>query len=117
GQTYFVANAAGYLENEGQFLNLASQLYNNDNPFGCARIIEKGMDDGVIEEDEDNLSFLGTCWQLAREDAKAAPVLERAAALSDDGELYVRLGRVYMTLSEWEKSIDAFNSGLEKGID
>lgn len=115
GETLYVANAAGFLDTESQLLNLASQLYNNDNPFGCSTVITEGMAEGLIEEDEENLSFLATCLQLAREDAKAAPILERAAPLAEDGELFMRLGRVYMTLSEWEKAVDAFNKGFEKG--
>jgi tetratricopeptide (TPR) repeat protein len=115
GETLFVANAAKYLDTEAQLLNLASQLYNNDNPFGCSKVISEGMSKGVIEEDEDNLSFLATCYQLAREDAKAAPILERAAPMAEDGELFIRLGRVYMTMSEWDNAIKAFNDGLEKG--
>jgi hypothetical protein len=115
GQILYVSNAAGYLDQESQLLNLASQLYNNDNPFGCSEVISKGMADGIIEEDEGNLSFLGTCYQLAREDGKAAPVLERAVAISEDGELSARLGRIYMTMSEWEKAVASFNLGLQKG--
>jgi len=114
-QTYYVANAGGYLDSEAELVNLASQLYNNDNPYGCAKIINKGMEEGVIEQDENNLSFLATCYQLAREDAKAAPYLERAAEMSEDGELYARLARVYMTIGDFEKSIEAFRKAFEKG--
>ena len=35
--------------------------------------------------------------------------------MADDGELYARLGRIYSTMTEWEKSIDAFNQAMEKG--
>jgi len=114
-QSYYVTDSLGYLDSDSQLVNLAAQLYNNDYPYGCARIMERGMADGIIEEDESNLSFLSTCYQIAREDEKAAPPLERAAAMSDDGENYARLGRIYATMTEWEKSIDAFNTALEKG--
>ena len=114
-QSYYVTDSLGYLDSDSQLVNLAAQLYNNDYPYGCARIMERGMADGIIEEDEGNLSFLSTCYQIAREDEKAAPPLERAAAMSDDGENYARLGRIYATMTEWEKSIDAFNTALEKG--
>ena len=114
-QSYYVTDSLGYLDSDSQLVNLAAQLYNNDYPYGCARIMERGMADGIIEEDESNLSFLSTCYQIAREDEKAAPPLERAAAMSADGENYARLGRIYATMTEWEKSIDAFNTALEKG--
>lgn len=114
-RSYYVAEALGYLDSDSQLINLAAQLYNNDYPYGCARIMERGMADGIIPEDEGNLSFLSTCYQIAREDEKAVDPLERAAAMSDDGELYARLGRIYSTMLEWEKSLEAFNTALEMG--
>ena len=114
-QSYYVTDTLGYLDSESQLVNLAAQLYNNDYPYGCARIMEEGMSEGIIEEDEGNLSFLSTCYQIAREDAKAAPPLEKAAALSEGGENYARLGRVLMTLEEFDKAVDAFTMAFEKG--
>jgi len=60
-QSYYVTDSLGYLDSDSQLVNLAAQLYNNDYPYGCARIMERGMADGIIEEDEGNLSFLSTC--------------------------------------------------------
>jgi len=114
-QLYYVAETGGYLDSENEYIQLASQLYNNENPFGCAQMIKKGMENGLIEEDEDNLSFIAQCYQLAREDSLALPYLERAAAMSDDGELYARLGRVYMTLDDMDKAADAFEAAFDKG--
>jgi len=73
------------------------------------------MAEGIIEEDEGNLAFLSTCYQIAREDAKAASPLERAAAMSEDGEHYARLGRIYATMSEFEKCVEAFDNAFDKG--
>jgi tetratricopeptide (TPR) repeat protein len=113
--TLYVADAGGYLDTENQLLNLATQLYNNDNPYGCAEVFVKGFESEVIKEDEDNLAFTATCYQIAREDAKAVPYLERAAEMSDEGELYARLGRVLMTLNEFERATEAFVEALRKG--
>jgi tetratricopeptide (TPR) repeat protein len=113
--TYYVANAADMLDTESQLINFASHLFNNDNPYGCATVIETGMEEGIIEQDEDNLALIAQCYQQAREDARAAPLLEQAAMLSDDGELYNWLGRVYMTIGEFDKAVDAFDMALEKG--
>jgi tetratricopeptide (TPR) repeat protein len=114
-RSYYVVNTLGHLDSDAQLINLAAQLYNNDYPYGCARIIEKGMQDGIIPEDEGNLSFLSTCYQIAREDEKAVTPLERAAAMSDDGENYSRLGRIYSTMGEFEKCVDAFTTAIDKG--
>ena len=110
-----MVDTLGHLDSESQLVNLAAQLYNNDYPFGCARIMERGMSEGIIEEDEGNLKFLSTCYQIAREDAKAVEPLERASEMSEDGENYARLGRIYSTLGDFEKSIEAFDLSLEKG--
>ena len=115
GQSYYVTNALGHLDSEAQLVNLAAQLYNSDYPYGCARIMEKGMSDGIIEEDAGNLSFLSTCYQIAREDEKAVEPLERAAVMTEDGENYARLGRIYSTMQEFEKSVESFEMALEKG--
>ncbi|MDG2176181.1 MAG: hypothetical protein P8M72_08650 [Gammaproteobacteria bacterium] len=114
-QSYYVVDTLGHLDSDSQLVNLAAQLYNNDYPYGCARIMERGMSDGIIEQDEDNLKFLSTCYQIAREDAKAVEPLERAAEMSEDGDSYARLGRIYSTLGDFEKSVEAFDLALEKG--
>lgn len=114
-QSYYVVNTLEHLDSDSQLINLAAQLYNNDYPYGCARIMEKGMNDGIIEQDEDNLAFLSTCYQIAREDEKAAVPLERAAAMSEDGEHYARLGRIYSTMTEFGKCVEAYDNAFEKG--
>jgi tetratricopeptide (TPR) repeat protein len=114
-QSYYVVDTLGHLDSDSQLINLAAQLYNNDYPYGCARIMERGMSDGIIEQDEGNLQFLSTCFQIAREDAKAIVPLARAAEMSEDGENYARLGRIYSTLGNFEESVNAFDQALEKG--
>lgn len=114
-RSYYVTNALGYLDTDSQLVNLAAQLYNSEYPYGCARVMQEGMDEGIIEEDEGNLAFLSTCYQIAREDEKAAPPLERAAEMSEDGEHFARLGRIYSTMAEFEKAVDAFERAFEKG--
>ena len=114
-QSYSVVDTLGHLDSDSQLINLAAQLYNNDYPYGCARIMERGMSDGIIEQDEGNLSFLSTCYQIAREDAKAVEPLARAAEMAEDGEYYARLGRIYSTLGDFENSIESFDMALEKG--
>ncbi|MDT8397035.1 MAG: tetratricopeptide repeat protein [Pseudomonadales bacterium] len=116
-QTYYVANAMGYLESENQLMNLAFQLFNNDNPYGAAKLVADGIAAGVIKETESNLSFLSQSWQIAREDEKAIEPLIKAAEISEEdaGELYARLGRAYLNLSEFKKAADAFETALKEG--
>src|SRR5690606_16935213 len=82
---YWVAGKAEYLDSESELVNLAAQLSNYDNPYGAAKVMEEGIEQGIIEETDDNLTFLAQFYQLAREDEAAIPPLIRAAEMSGDG--------------------------------
>ena len=41
--------------------------------------------------------------------------MEEAAARSEDGELYTRLGNIYLDGDEFKKAIDAITKGLARG--
>ncbi len=41
--------------------------------------------------------------------------MEKAAAKSDDGELYARLGNIYLDGDQFKKAIEAINKGLQRG--
>lgn len=112
---YYASGTGNYLESDSDFVTLASLLNNNDNPYGCAEVMAKALEAGKVEEDEDNLSLTATCYRLAREDAKAIPYLEKAAEISETGELYAGLARVYMTLGDYEAAEATFKKAFEKG--
>lgn len=112
---YYVSYIGGFLKAESDFRNLASILSNFDNPYGCGKTMEKSLADGVVEATEDNLFLTGTCFRLAREDARAIPFMERAADLSDTGDKYFTLGVTHMVLADWQKAVDAFTKAIEKG--
>ena len=46
---------------------------------------------------------------------KAIPAMEKAAAKAETGELYARLGTIYLDGDQNEKAITAINRGLSKG--
>ena len=68
-----------------------------------------------FEEKSKNYELTGSAWRQAQEVAKAIPNMEKAAELSDKGELYTRLGNVYLDSDEHKKAIGAVNKGLSKG--
>lgn len=113
-EVYYVAHAADYLDSQAEFVNLAAQMSQFDNPFGAAVVMEEGIEKGIVEETEDNLVFLSQFWQLAREDERALDPLIRAAEMTGDPELYARLGRIYMTLGDFGKAVEAFNTAFRE---
>ncbi len=112
---YETAFEAGWLQRSNEFVQLSQLLLQAETPVKAALIMEAGLDEGVVESTENNWRVLAQAWQLAREDQKAIPALSRAAGLSDDGELNLRLAQSHQNLEQWQECIDAAREGLDKG--
>ncbi len=105
----------GYLQDAHHAKNLANLYLMHGLPVKAAKLLEKEINAGRIEANERNLTLLSQSWYQAREDKKSIPPLERAAAQSGTGELYVRLGQSHMNLSQWQAAAEAVKKGLAKG--
>jgi tetratricopeptide (TPR) repeat protein len=102
--------------NKGTELVQMAYLYlNGEVPYKAAKVMDKGLDSDVVEDTSKNWEILGNAYRQAQEVAKAIPAMERAAAKSDDGELYARLGNIYLDGEQYDKAIDAINKGLQRG--
>ena len=118
-----------FLDKESEYQALAQMLLLNKNPYWAAQVLVAGQNKKitikdektgeeeifpVIKESEKNLKLLGDAWRMAQEIDKAIPVLERAAKLSKDGDLYVLLGNLYLYEDRMEDSIRAIENALKK---
>jgi tetratricopeptide (TPR) repeat protein len=113
--TLEAAYDGGYLTTQNQYLSVASLLLQSEVPYKAAKVMTEGIKKNIIEENVNNLKFLAQAWLLAQEPDNAIEALQKAAKKSDDGELYVRLGRSYADLDQWSNCIDSVRSGLKKG--
>lgn len=105
----------GYIKESHQIMNLANLYMLHGLPFKAGKLLEKELAAKRIERSENNLRLLSQAWQQAQEDEKAIPPLEQAAALAQDGELYVRLAQSYINLERWDNAVQALQKGLAKG--
>jgi tetratricopeptide (TPR) repeat protein len=105
----------GDLKKSGDILNLAYMFLGQEVPYKAAKIIEKGMNDGIIEKSQKNIETLGNAWAQANQHDKAIPVLEQAAKLSSNGKLFARLAGVYFDAGEYTKAANATKNAAEKG--
>lgn len=105
----------GYLKTTNHVVNLANLYLLHETPIKAAKLLEKEMASGIVPENERNLRLLSQAWYTAREDEKSIPPLARAAELTGDGELYVRLAQSYLNLEEWNKASSAVRKGLQAG--
>ncbi len=105
----------GKIATPQHLVNLANLYLVHDIPYKAAKLLDAEIAARRVEATERNLRLLSQAWYQAREDAKAIPPLERAAAMSGDGELYVRLAQSYINLERWAEAAEAVRKGLDKG--
>jgi len=113
--TMEIAYQRGFVNSASDTFNLAQLYYYHGVPYKGARLMEQAIKSGLLKGNLRNLKFLGQSWQLAKEDKKAVPVMEEAAALSEDGQLDAQLALLYYNLDNFDKSISSANRAIEKG--
>ena len=104
------------LLDRSQDIVLISQLYlQAEVPFPAALAIEKGLADDIVEKESKNYELAGVAWRQAQEVTKSLPMLEAAASKSEKGELYARLGNVYLDVDKNKEAVEALKRGLDRG--
>ena len=105
----------GLLDKSSEVVQVAYLYLNAEVPYPAAQVMEQGFKDELVEEKSKNYELTGSAWRQAQEVAKAIPNMEKAAELSDKGELYTRLGNVYLDSDQHQKAVGAVKKGLAKG--
>jgi tetratricopeptide (TPR) repeat protein len=105
----------GYIDGKTHAVNLANLYMLHGLPYKAAKVLEKEMAADNVESDVRNLRLLSQAWYSAREDLKAIPPLKQAAAMGDDGELYIRLAQSYINLEKWSDAANSAKTGLASG--
>ena len=105
----------GYLNTASHITNLANLYLLHGLPYKAATLLDKEVEAGIVDANERNLRLLSQAWYQAREDQKAIPPLERAAELSGEGDLYVRLAQAHINLENWRDAADAIRQALKAG--
>lgn len=103
------------LDKSGEQVTMAYLYLNGEVPYKAAKVLDKGLKNKTIEDKSKNWEIAGNAWRQAQELKKAIPAMEAAAAKSDAGELYSRLGNVYLDSDQFKKAITAINKGLKRG--
>jgi tetratricopeptide (TPR) repeat protein len=112
---YEAAYDAGWLTGGPDLVTLASLLLGAEIPYKAARVLEAGLESGMIESTRANWRLLGQAWQIAQEDEKALPGFKHASGLSSDGNLDMLLAQTYANLGRWEECIESAREALRRG--
>jgi tetratricopeptide (TPR) repeat protein len=110
-----LAYVQGLLTRESELLNLAQMYLHHDIPYRAARVLAKALADGTVTGTSENWELLGNAWLQARENDEVVGPLERAAELSADGDLFVRLAQVHLEREDSAAALRALGKALEKG--
>jgi tetratricopeptide (TPR) repeat protein len=110
-----VAYAQGFLTEDKELRRLARSYLYHDMPYPAARVLEMGLEANTIESNASSFELLANSWIAAREYERSLPPLVQAAELSENGDLYVRLGQVYLQREEWNAAATPLQKAIEKG--
>lgn len=114
-QSLELAYHKGYLENEGEFLNLAQSLAGIDAPYRGLQIMEDGMEQGIVETNGDNLRRLTQMYIMSSEFEAAVEPAEQLVEVVDDAEAWDYLGYIYLMNRDYEGAVDAMQNALDRG--
>ncbi|MEE9354907.1 MAG: tetratricopeptide repeat protein [Methylococcaceae bacterium] len=110
-----LAYKKGLLKNEKELLNLVDLLLYAGLPFQAAELMQFEYDQGRIKRHVKYWERLANAWTQAREFDQAVVALEKASSLTKSGNLYHRLGHIYVQQEQWAKAISSLQKAIQKG--
>ena len=100
----------------GRELETMSQLYlYHDSPYQSSKTMVKSLGEGLSEKNQRNLELQSTAFINGKDLADAVGPLNAAAEMDEDGNLYMRLANVYLSLDKYDEAADAIAKALDKG--
>lgn len=115
--TFEISYIKGYLTKKSE-LKALSQLYaTNEIPYKAAIILEKYINEGLIERNDKTLSNLANSYHQAREYKKAAKYYGEAAKLNPDPDYYRKQGILLLAAEDYKGSLKALQAALDAGAD
>lgn len=93
-----------------------SNLYGNSQlPFYAARVLEKGIKDGIVEPTRKHWVAVAESWYAAEELEHSLAAYEYAGKASMNGKIDLRRGYILVELERWQQALNALNEALGKG--
>lgn len=112
--TLRLARERGFITRQEQLHRLASlHLYLNM-PFEAGQLMQTAIDRGELKADRKTLRLLANSWLRARENDRAAAVLERMARRFGDAETLVSLGRIHLSRGRWKQAAAVLGKAMKK---
>jgi tetratricopeptide (TPR) repeat protein len=103
------------LDKQTDLMYLSSLYSNADVPFKAAEVLQKGLEDEIVETSTRNWTITADAWYASEEMEKSLLAYEKAGQASEDGEIDLRRAYILVDMERWDEAAEAVNSALEKG--
>ncbi|NRA07058.1 MAG: tetratricopeptide repeat protein [Myxococcales bacterium] len=110
-----LAYRQGLLTKDKELRRLTQMYLYHDLPWRGGMVLEKAIEEETVEGDADAWELLGNSWLMAKEYSLALAPLTRAAEIAETGDIYARLGRVYVQREDWKNATEVLEQAVEKG--
>lgn len=114
--TYDLAYKMDALTTEANLKRLPQLMAQQGTPYQAAKIFEKHMKSGQIKKDKANVEQLARFYHQAKSLKKAANFYGEAAAFDNDGDIYLKQGRLLAMDMDFKPAISAFKKALDAGV-
>ncbi len=105
----------GLLDKQADLTYLSSLYSNSGVPFKAALVLEKGIEDGIVEPTRNHWAAVADSWYTAEELDRALVAYENAGKASEDGKIDLRRGYILVDLERWPDALKALDAALSKG--
>ncbi len=112
---YEILNRQGLLATAEEIRRLAQMLMYHGVPSKAISVLKTGLEKNVLPRDIEVLELLASSYLYARETDEAKGILAEAAKKSDDGKLYVQLGRQQLRDAEFDAAATSVRRGINRG--
>lgn len=103
------------LESAREMETMAQLYLYNESPYQAAKTLNSSLEDGKSEKNYKNMNLLSIAYMNGKDFEDAVAPLITAAELAEDGNAYIQLANIYLSLDKYEEATDAIDKGIEKG--
>jgi tetratricopeptide (TPR) repeat protein len=110
-----LAHRKGMLDKQSDLLYLVNLYSFSDVPYKAAKVMQEGLESGVIEPTEKHWTVTGDNWYAAEEYDRALAAFQKAGEAALDGKIDLRRGYILVDRENWDGAAQALRSALDKG--
>jgi tetratricopeptide (TPR) repeat protein len=110
-----LAHRQGLLDKETDYIQLFSLYGYMEVPLKAAKVLEEGIEKGIVEPTKKHYESLGNAWYASRELDKAVVALSKAGEKSLDGKIHMQVAYILVDKEDWDAAKVELNAALQKG--